>query len=151
MQEFSIFFITQQFKLNNHTAALDKLKSAFRVVAQGKNEITKARFHKFMVNGDENEQKAFRNLVGSDFEVLDIDKQGSLTFDELITCWAMRQLRSRERKRGRKFASTIIRSLPFSEQIAASEMGRVSGQSSLSFIGSSSGRSSHAKKVAVCE
>jgi len=111
-EEFAIFHISNNFHFD--ASRLDLLKKAFKKVAGSHKEITKEMLNKFIMTGDEHLTKAFTQLVGSNFSQLDIDSSGSITFDEILSVFALRHLAMLKRK-SRKDFSHIIRELPFAK------------------------------------
>jgi len=111
-EEFAIFHISNNFHFD--ASRLDLLKKAFKKAVGSNKEITKEMFNKFIMTGDEHLTKAFTQLVGSNFSQLDIDNSGSITFDEILSVFALRHLNMLKRKSNKDF-SHIIRELPFAK------------------------------------
>jgi len=111
-EEFAIFHISNNFHFD--AAKLDLLKKAFKKAGGSSKELTKEMFNKFIVTGDEHLTKAFTKLVGSSFAQLDIDNSGSISFDEILSVFALRHLNMLKRKSKKDF-SHIIRELPFAK------------------------------------
>jgi len=111
-EEFAIFHISNNFHFD--ASRLDLLKKAFKKASGSNKDITKEMFNKFIMTGDEHMTKAFTQLVGSNFSQLDIDNSGSITFDEILSVFALRHLNMLKRKSKKDF-SHIIRELPFAQ------------------------------------
>jgi len=111
-EEFAIFHISNNFHFD--ASRLDLLKKAFKKASGSNKDITKEMFNKFIMTGDEHLTKAFTQLVGSNFSQLDIDNSGSITFDEILSVFALRHLNMLKRKSKKDF-SHIIRELPFAQ------------------------------------